>query len=653
VNAAFPGAALDLLLLLLCGLVLAPTGYALLSWAWGGPPRLAQLGPALGLGYAALIPVLLLERTLAIPLVAPLAAVCALGVARRLGRPALTGAGGPLLASIAFGAFALAVNAADARPRAGGLDFKAGFDVSDRAFYAMVAQELARALPPSTANPAFAEVPLSYSFFPSLLVLWLHDWTGVAALAVAMLHLPVLGLAWLGLAAVALLDAMGVAGRAARGLTLCLLVMGGGLTPLVPHRNLTFLERTAPFPVFHAFAAESLTYNPWLLGLPLVLVYLWLLRELLRRPSVPGWLLVALVSGALFETKVFAWLSLLLGACLATAWSRRRWCVLAALVTALGGLPWVLLTALSPTGRDGPALVLHPLFPVLMTLQATPALEPLRHVLSGRLGTLPAVAAGALGTALTLLGGLGVRLLGSAQLRQACRSPDAPFHMVVAGGLGASLVLSFLLAGNPVPSDGAQFMLLAQHLGWFYAAPWIAGLAARGGALRALAWLLALLACSGPARYYLMKLAPEAFTSPQALDRRVQHVSSEALAACAWLDRHAGALDRLLLPLGDDAEDVGGLRSLYLAAACGRRVLAIRPEYSVGRASADSRRWAAAVFYGSDSPEAALRILDLWRVRWVWEDARSPLRFRSPRLIPAFGSGSVRIVEYRPAGPDG
>ena len=339
-------------------LLVVPVGYALLRAASGEAPRQTDLGIAAGVGFAVVMPLALAEGWLRAPVLLPAAVVSVLSLRKELGRlfeP--RGLAAMLALPFLLGLLAALVDCGDMRADSGGLSFRIGFDVSDRAFYAMVAEEMRRAPPPLTENPVFAGVPFPYSFFPGLAGLVVHHYAGASLLEVFFCHLPVAAFMFIGLAVDSFLRETGIASRAARVLTALLVVLGGGLSFLVPALNLTAMERTSGFLVFHSFSAECLYYNPWMFGLPLLLVGLTLARRWLRGSGAGSLVLAALVLGALWETKLFAFLPIVLGALIGGVLLRRARLLLLTAALVAGGLPWILLTSLSGSSREGPPLV--------------------------------------------------------------------------------------------------------------------------------------------------------------------------------------------------------------------------------------------------------------------------------------------------------
>lgn len=628
-------------------LLVAPVGYALLRIVIRGPQQQTDLAVALGVGFAALMPLVLVETWLRAPiLVLPAAILSVLSLRhelRRLLEP--RGLAALLALPLLLASLAVLVDCGDMRADPVGLSFRVGFDVSDRAFYAMVAGEMRRAPPPSTENPLFAGVPFPYSFFPALAGLLVHRYAGASLLGVFLCYLPAAAFLFIGLAIECFLRETGTVSRASRVLTALLVVLGGDLSFLVPARNLTALDRTRDFLVFHSFSAECLYYNPWMFGLPLVLVWLTLAQRWLRGGGREWLILTALVSGALWETKLFAFLPLCLGGLIGTLLLRRSRLLGLASVAVAGALPWILLTSLSGSSREGPPLIPWLLYPVRVALGVV--LGPGFAASLVRDGITGAVVL-ALATLPFLVGGMGVRLIGVPRLVGACRSADRELHVLIAISLGLSTCLGLLLIGNPVPTDGVQFLILPQLLAWLYAGPALVARLARSSLVgRVAACVLLALALAGPGRYMALKLFPESFTAEGSLDRRFQLVSRDARDACVWLGEPKRGGGRVMVPLAGDPEDVGGLKPFYIGALSGRRLVAVAGEFNLSPRLAETRREAVGTFYDTQSADEAERILETWGVRWVWEQRGSPLRFRSARLSRAFSAGEVTLYEFR------
>jgi len=618
-------------------LLLAPVGFALLRWAGrrAGPEDLAL---ALGLGYAVVLPLLLGELWSGIPGLALAAAILALVSLRRELRALLAlRALAPLLALPAL-LFLLGVwvNMGDLHAGADGLSFRSGADVSDRVLYAMIAREVGRLPPPNTENPVFAGARLTYSFFPALLALLLERYASLPLLATFLLPLPAIGLGFTGLAADRLLRAMSVTSTWKRASSVLLAVLGGDLAWAIPAPNLTALERTRYLSIFWS-QSEWLFFNTWVLAAPLALVLLTLLRLWSREPRPRDMLLFALLSGALFETKVFTLIPILGAvAIVGTILRRRAWAMLT-LALGLGLGPWLLLTRLS-AGEDAGFLAWAPLLLVKNMLTHVPVLQKLNQA--------GVAVAWIFGTLIFLVVGLGIRIFGLALLAREARRDNSGFDAAVASCVVLSIALSLTLAVRPVWYDNSQFLLLPQFLLGSYTASSLFK-AWRRRRLRALviaAWLVVPLA---PLHYLLTKKFTLALTPPEAWDRKRQLLSPASVTAALWLDEHAARSDRLALPLEGDPEDLDGLKPFYVSALSRRGLLAARLAFHLPQAEASRRGNDALSLYATDRADEALAILTRWRVRWVWENAGQPLRFRSDRLRLAFAGGPVRLYELR------
>jgi hypothetical protein len=629
-------------------LVLAPPGYWLLSRFCGLRPRAQDLGLALGAGYAAVLPLVWLERALGAPVLALAAAMSAVIALRADWRHWLDGKPGLALFVLPalLGAVAYGVNAGDARWDGGGGSFAAGFDLADRAFYALVSQEVRRAPPPAMQNPLFAGVPFAYSFLPALASLLLQALAGLDALATNLHHLPVVAFVFLGLAADALLREWNVTSLPARVVTPLLLVLGGDLSFVFPASGVRGTERTAHFIAFASFSAESLYYNPWMLALPVVLVALVAAGRWLRGGG-RGWLwLAAWMLASLWQTKVFACVPLLAGAGLTALLRRDR--RMAALALASGALvvPWVAVTLASGGGTARP-LVPALLRPVRVALEVHPAWHPLGALAfegSGPSRGIALVAA----TLLVLVGGLGVRLLGVAILPRRVRQDGSGLWAWLAVSCVLSLALGLSLVGDPVPLDGVQFLILAQLLLWLPTGPLLGGWIASGGARRWVAVLLLPVACASPAGYVLRKTMPDRFTAPRSVDRLRIALSADHVAAASWLARQPLERANLAIDYRPVAADPGARRPFYVAALANRRLCAFGDTLSVPPAVADERRLMLAEAFDTADPDRALALLDGLGADWVWvEDAR-PLRYAAPRLKLRTRSGAVSVYERVP-----
>ncbi len=621
-------------------LLLAPVGYATLR-ACGLRPQASDLGLALALGYSIVPALLLAELHLGGPwLVLPTVVLSVVAMSRHWehfldARAWLVMLAPPLL----LAGFGLWANGGDVAVVDGEVRFKHGWDVFDRAFYAAVAGAARRAPPPDTENPLFAGVPAPGSYFPALLGLLLQRYAGGSVVPLVLIHLPALGLFLLGLLTDRLAaEVWGPALRPARLITVLLVVLGGDLSWLMPAPNPTELVRTRHFFVFHSWSAQALLVNAWGLGAPTAFAALLAVHRFLREPRPGGAVCIALLAGALFETRIFALIPLLGGVLAAGAIRRQGPLLAAGIAMSLGCLPWVGLTLLFGA-RGGSPFLLLPLAAVRKLFWEAPLLEPLARQ-AGQ-GTVRWALALAAGTVLVLLGGLGVRLLGLPRLIRACGGGDGSFHLAVGLSVLLSLLSGFALIGNPLPADGMQFLTWAQLALWLYAAPTLAVQLGRRPWPAALTLAAALVA---PCFYVLAKLWPDRTTPPDAPDRLVDVVPRDAVAACLWLGSNAASNDRLLVPLPAPGDRTGP-RTIRLALLADRTVLAAESPFAVSDAERVLRQRAVEDFYGAEDESAALGILERWKIRWVWEDATTPLRVRSPRLKLSHAAGAVRLYE--------
>lgn len=615
-------------------LALLPPGYALLRLARVDARGLGGVGLATAVGYSVVAPLFLAERALGGAFLVPVVTLVSLAWLRpgpdalRALRRLLP----ELLLPLGLAALALLVCAGDVTAENGGLSFRVGFDVSDRGFYAMVSQELMRAPLWRMENPLFAPLPFQYAYFPCLMGALVEHYTGIPALLVFLLHLPALALAFTGLATAALLDALGVGGRASRVFAALLVALGGDLSYLVEIRP-SWLERTSHFFAFHSFTAESLFYNPWMLGVPVAFGGLALAGHGLRSGSPRTLALAALVLGGLFETKLFAFVPIVLGTLSAAVLFRSARLAGLGVATGLVAAPWALVTLAAGAGRGGAPLVLAPLSHVHASLAANASLR----ALDSRLGLGAVVIA-------CLAGAFGLRLVGLPLLWRRARTAPAGLDAVVALTLPWAAGLSLLLAGNPVALDGVQFQFCALFLAWPYAGIVLARLWDASGLRRGLAVLLLAAAAVSPLRYVALKLAPEAWTAAGSVDRKRFALGADALEASAFLRRNAPTTDRVLVPLRT-AGDAGGLGPLYLGALAGRRVSGAAADFSVAPAAGAARRQAMErVFSTADAAEAEGLIASL-AADWVWEDASRPLRFTSTRLTRRHASSGVTLYQ--------
>ena len=201
-------------------LILAPPGYWLLRRLDGAPPRARDLGLALGLGFAAVVPLFWLERILGAPvLVLPAAVLSSLALRREW--PQWLDVSLPSLLAIPglLGLLAAWVNADDVRWVHGAATVRQGFEMADRAFYALVAQEVQRDPWLPLQNPFYSGVTFAYSVFPPLAGLLLRVYGGLDLLSVFQVHLAVVCFVFIGLAVDRLLLEWGITSLAPRALT--------------------------------------------------------------------------------------------------------------------------------------------------------------------------------------------------------------------------------------------------------------------------------------------------------------------------------------------------------------------------------------------------------------------------------------------------
>jgi hypothetical protein len=638
--AVSPAAGTFVSLAVFAALVLPP-GYAALRLARSSSGGIAGLAAAVGLGWAVVLPVLLLEVVSGARFLVLLMALGALAWLRPA-RGALRGARAlapDLVLPLALGALFLAANGSDFRQDDAGVSLRLGFDVSDRVYYSLVADELLRAAPHRLENPVQAPLPLQYSLFPALAGLLLRRYACAPGLAAFVWQLPALGAIAVGLAVAGLLAEWGLP-RPSRIVTTVLVVLGGDLSFLAVAANRTGLERSAHFFTFHSFAAEALLYNPWVWGLPLTLVAVLLAGRWLAGGSRRELALLALVAGALWQTKVFAFLTLA-GAALATAaWRRSGRLAAVAAACVVGGLPWMVLTASSP-GAAGWPLRLAPLRPVRLSLEVNATLRSAATVL----GDAPPLVL-LLGTVLFLAGAIGLRLIGLPRLVREARADASGLHALVAAAIATGLAVSLTLRGHPMPVDGIQFLMLALYLSWLYAGPALAG----PGRRRILVAVpLVALAVAAPVTSLARKLAPERFTSPASLDRVRMRLRSDTVAAAARLRAASPPGARVVLPLAGDPEDVGGMKPLLVAALARRRVVAHPHPLGVPAATAQERvEWVERV-YSSGDPAVVGDALDRLGAGWVWEDAARPLHAAPPGWSASPGAPGIRLLTREPS----
>jgi len=540
----------------------------------------------------------------------------------------------------------LAVNGGDVAVTEEGLQFRVGFDVSDRAVYMTWADELNRSRPPRTEDPLFAGLPTAYSYFAPAVGLLLADVVGLPLLGLEMLYAPALALAFTALALDALLAELGVVSRLARGVSLLLVMLGGDLSFLFPSPTSVPLERTRHFLVFHSFSAEALFYNSWGWGIPLALAALALALPWLRDGSRGALVLSAFVTGGLWQTKIFAFLPLVAAMALAGLVARRARPAILAATSGLMGLPYMCLS-LATGARQGPPLLWGPLHHVAVSLETNPTLQ---DWMTGLLQWgLPAPLCWMAVTVVFVAGGLGMRCLGLRRLADDCRRDATGFHLGMACLFVVTLGGSLIAVGNPVAINGAQMLVLLHSLSWLYAASVLAdALRAPSRARRAGAALVLAAAVVSPLGYIARKRFPAAFTAPDSLDRRSQTISPDSLAACRWLARNAAPADRLVMSLWGDPGDRGGLKPLYVAALSRRRIVTLAAPLNVDPRLVRERLMHVERLYAAASVSEGEQSLRALGARWVWEEA-VPLPFRFPSLRLRFRQGDVALYEFSPS----
>lgn len=619
--------------------LLLPLGYAALRVAGSSEDGLAGLSAALGLGWSLALPLVLIELQLGGRyLVIPVALACLAWL--RPGRAALAGLRAlvpDLLLPLAFAALVYAANSSDFERGPAGASLRVGFDVADRVTYALAGDEVLRARPDRLEHPLFAPLPAQYSIFPSLAGLLLRQYAGASSLPAFVVHLPVIGSLWVGVAVAGLLQQWGAA-QGARRLAVLLVCLGGDLSFLASTRNHTGLERAGHFFAFHSFSAESLLYNPWVVGLPLALAVLVVAGRWLSSSRRSEWVLLALLLGALWQTKVFAFLTLMAAALLSAALLRRVRLAGLCLAGVVGGAPWLLLTLLTPGSRGGAALVPELLRPVRLSLDLNATLR----WASGALGDGTALLV--LGTLLFLAGGLGLRLLGLPRLARESRSDPSGLHAWIAATIAVGLCAALAVRVQPAGVDGVQFLTFAQYLLWPYAALALASLMTRR------AWLavpLVALALVSPSLSLARKLAPERLTSASALDRVRLRLGPATVTACDWLREHSAPGERLALPLTGDPEDFGLLKPLLVAGLSERRIVAYAVPLGVAPALVAERNALVASLYDAGTADEAEAARERLQAHWIWDDTRRPLRSVPAAWVPHDAAPGIRLWRAR------
>ncbi len=627
-----------------------PLGFAALRLAGSRTAGLGSLAAATGLGYTIALALLFIEQMLGGPwLVLPgVAASLVLLRPRPEGLDSLRRHAPELAAAVTLALWAYALSAGDIRRESDGLSFRPGFDVTDRVYYALVARETLRAAPRELESPVYSGVPLRYSVFTAMTGALLQRYAAMDLLEVFLVGLPPLAVLFSAIAAAGFVAERGASLRA-RLVTMALLVLGGDLSFLVETRNLSSLERWRHLFAFYSISGESLLFNTWMFGIPLSIVSLILLSRWLASRRIGDLILAGLVLGGLWETKVFAVITLLGGLALASLALRSRPLAAAVLAGAIFAAPWIAVTSGgSSQVRDGPPLRFAPLWLVKHDLISN---LTLRRVVEGVApeGSSPPrrAAAMALATALFLVGGLGVRLVGLPALARGCSSGEG-MAVVLTTTSGLALLLGLVFAGNPVATEGGQFLTMAQALLWLVAGPPLALVLASPSALRRAAALVLIGgACLSPVRYGVRKLFPEHLLPGNPIDGLRVHLSTPSLEACEWLRRRSHAGDRIALPLHGDPEDLGGHKPLFVSALSGRRTVANLGLFGLAPRFAEERRELLEQVYSTDDSAAAETALRGLGVHWIWEVAERPLRFRSERLVPVFTRDRMRLLRFQ------
>ncbi len=628
--------------------ILLPPGYVLARLLRIDAEGLPRLVVAFGLGYSAVLTLLFALRGGAGPPVAVALAVASLvllrprGAALRAGIARLAPA---LVVPACLALLALAVNGRDLAYSGDGASLALGFDVSDRVFYAAVSQELERAGSGTIENPVFSGLPLQYAFFPCLSATLVHRLTGVALLPLWLVGLPALGLFLVALASQAVLEDWGVGPAWLRSASGALVVLGGDLSFLVAQPASAIPERFRHFFVFYPFSGECLYYNPWFLGVPLVLAAFVLARRFLALGTTGPALGAAFVIGTLWQTKAFAFLAIVAGSALYGLVTRRPRPLVLALLATLYAAPWAALALGSGSARGGAPLVPSFLYLVQAAVAGSP---PLRSVaLALGVDSDDPLARGAGIAAFTLLfltGGLGLRLLGLSRLLREARRSASGVHGLVLATLAVLVAAGLFVEGRPTGVEGVQFLLLAQALLWLQAGPVIFEGVQHGGVRAALALCACVVAVLNPLAYAARKAAPAAFAPEGAPDRLRYEASAGELAACRFLSAAGTPLDRVVVPLSAPSDRYGA-RPLLVAVLADRRVVATANPFHVDVGTAASRAAAVSQLYRADSPASADAALDALAVRWVWVDDTAPLAAVPTRLVLRHREAGVSLFE--------
>jgi hypothetical protein len=132
-------------------------------------------------------------------------------------------------------------------------------------------------------------------------------------------------------------------------------------------------------------------------------------------------------------------------------------------------------------------------------------------------------------------GGLGVRVAGALVLGRRARVDRSGLAGWLALSVLGALVLGFLVVGDPLALNGAQFLILPQLLLWTTTGPWLAGWLEVGGARRWAGLALVAASCASPLLYVARKAWPESLT------RRVRSTGCASRSLRTPSPRHAGS----------------------------------------------------------------------------------------------------------------
>jgi hypothetical protein len=620
----------------------AAAGYAVLAVAGERPLTLADLGVAAVLGLSVLMPLVLVEQSTGR---GPLAVALLLSGVALWRTPRARFARGSwttpwLLATCAL-AVAWVAGARDLTVGPEGWRLKAGFDVVDRVFYALVAEETLTSPPWRLQNPTFAGTPLAYSLYPAAATVFLHTYGGVDVLRAALVVLPPVSFLVAALCVAALLQRLVPGQPLAVAAGVVLVLFGGDLSLLVPPPPVLPLERVRTFFPFHSFGAQSLHYNPWMLGLPVLCVGLALGRDALRGGTRGDRAVAALALATLWQVKVFAWVVAVGGLVLGALWRRDRGLFLLAVWTCAFSLPLVALTWAS--GAESPGFRLVPLHHVYASVEANPALARLGRDVEGPGGAVRFPLAVVVVSLAYASGALGLRLIGLRELGRRARAD--PTWAWLGCSIGLGLVLGHLLVGEAVPVDGIQFAQAAMFLAWLPAAVALSTWAAAGTGVRVgVAALVCALATLPPLHYLAVRRWPDHLTRPGAVDRVSVTLDPAEVEACAALARFPRG-ERLGFPAFATAD--GGVRALLVAALSGRRLAAAATAYSVPADVVRERNELLRRVWQADGT-AAMEAVQRLQLDWLWESPEAPIAFRSARLRLAYENAEVRLWRVLP-----